>query len=546
MNINPYSKVIHNVRRSEPLIERYHDRGWHEAKYAILQAIENNALRILVYGAYNAGKSTLINVLLGEEQARVGDIPTTDRVDAYDWSGYRLLDTPGVNAPITHEQATAEQLARTKAVVLVVREGDQDAKDVYSRLFSMLKDEKAIFVILNHQLGSSKEIVHSIKRVTDILADLAPEHGVAHTEVERLTIYPVNLNTALTGRMRGHDKLLEHSGFTRFVDAFADWTRQHDSHHHHLSEVKDTVKSSWYDPAMANLNELAETEDESEVEQLREVERTLVAQRSRMYAASYPLVESEIQGIRANIGKVIGESESKEEADEGLRSLVQPMLKKIKDWLGDELHEVDAGIAVTVEAPETDEGDGGTSAQSGSGMREFMADNRERVVEKFGKFVTDKDKVKSVLLAGRRTKALGIRDVLKLKGKWETTLDKSAARFTHVAKGGLWALQLLLAAWDAKRAHDRQKRENQEMKRLAVASHQAVEEICGELRGNLLRAIDGIIDDTLGSEVVRIRERIEGMTNDWSERKRHYQELLQHRSQLEEIVFNGTQRDTAS
>ena len=57
----------------------------------------------------------------------------------YDWNGYQLLDTPGVNAPIKHEQATAEQLARINAIMLVVREGDQDAKDVYDRLFSMIR-----------------------------------------------------------------------------------------------------------------------------------------------------------------------------------------------------------------------------------------------------------------------------------------------------------------------------------------------------------------------------------------------------------------------
>ena len=128
MNINPYNQVLENMRRTEALIQRYRDDGeWHRAKADIVYRVENEALHIVVYGAYNAGKSTLINALLGEERARVGDIPTTDRVDAYDWNGYRLLDTPGVNAPIEHEQVTADQITRTKAVVLVVREGDQDA-----------------------------------------------------------------------------------------------------------------------------------------------------------------------------------------------------------------------------------------------------------------------------------------------------------------------------------------------------------------------------------------------------------------------------------
>ena len=34
---------------------------------------------IMIYGVYNAGKSTLINALLGKDEAAVEDIPTTDR-----------------------------------------------------------------------------------------------------------------------------------------------------------------------------------------------------------------------------------------------------------------------------------------------------------------------------------------------------------------------------------------------------------------------------------------------------------------------------------
>lgn len=36
---------------------------------------------VMVYGIYNAGKSSIINELLGEDRARVSDIPTTDSVD---------------------------------------------------------------------------------------------------------------------------------------------------------------------------------------------------------------------------------------------------------------------------------------------------------------------------------------------------------------------------------------------------------------------------------------------------------------------------------
>lgn len=55
---------------------------------------------VMVYGIYNAGKSTLINALLGEEVAPTGDIPLTSTVGAYRWNNHTILDTPGVDAPL--------------------------------------------------------------------------------------------------------------------------------------------------------------------------------------------------------------------------------------------------------------------------------------------------------------------------------------------------------------------------------------------------------------------------------------------------------------
>ena len=60
-------------------------------------------LQVMILGNYNAGKSSLINALLGEEVAAIGDIPNTVNAGRYEWNNCCLLDTPGVNAPIEHE-----------------------------------------------------------------------------------------------------------------------------------------------------------------------------------------------------------------------------------------------------------------------------------------------------------------------------------------------------------------------------------------------------------------------------------------------------------
>ena len=145
----------------------------------------------MLYGAYNAGKSSLINALLGRDAAVVNDIPTTDKIDKYDWNGFYLLDTPGVNAPITHEEVTAEQLKRTNAMLFVIREGDQDAKNIYERLFDMLKKGKKIFIVLNHQLANQDDKLTAIRKINSVLCFLAPQYNVKDADIAHITVLPI-------------------------------------------------------------------------------------------------------------------------------------------------------------------------------------------------------------------------------------------------------------------------------------------------------------------------------------------------------------------
>ena len=337
--------------------------------------------------------------------------------------------------------------------------------------------------------------------------------------------------------MRPHHKLLEHSGFTQFVDAFVDWTRRHDNEHHHLAEIKDTVKSIWYEPVIDRLKGLVGAGGGSEAEPLRESERTLIGQKNRLHGVAYSMVESEVSKIRSHIGELMRNSGSREEADQRLRCVLQPVLERIERWLNEELNGISASLAVTIETPEMSEEQRSVTAEQNTAVRGIVAEQ----VSKLGDAVTNKELVKGALLTGRGMKAFGIRDILGLKGKWTRTLDKWAGGFTKVARGGLVVLQVVIAIWEAKRADDWQKKENQEMRLQAVGSQQAIESICGGLRGDLVRDIDDIIENTLGAAIVRIREQLAKIRTESSEQEQHYQELLDRRSELEGISFTSTQ-----
>ena len=72
-------------------------------KSFVAEKVSQNQPEIMVYGIYNAGKSSIINELIGRDEAEVNDKPTTDRVQYFTFNGYCIADTPGVGAPIEHE-----------------------------------------------------------------------------------------------------------------------------------------------------------------------------------------------------------------------------------------------------------------------------------------------------------------------------------------------------------------------------------------------------------------------------------------------------------
>ena len=78
----------------------------------------NKAIKILVAGVPNAGKSSYINRLAGRASATVGDRPGVTR--GQQWirlkSGIELLDTPGILWPKFEDERVGEHLAFTGAV----------------------------------------------------------------------------------------------------------------------------------------------------------------------------------------------------------------------------------------------------------------------------------------------------------------------------------------------------------------------------------------------------------------------------------------------
>ncbi|MDO5357272.1 MAG: 50S ribosome-binding GTPase [Conchiformibius sp.] len=172
---------------------------------------------IMVYGVYNAGKSTLINALLGQEQAEIDDVPKTDSVTAYRWGQYDILDTPGVDAPIEHQKITDGEMLKADAVIFVVNPvGAAEEKNTLSKLLELVQARKQVFLVFNEKQTLEMEDFQRLKDQTQQrLQDLAAAKGLNNV-LKDIPIVRVNAKSAFKGKTENKSKLLEKSGFPEF------------------------------------------------------------------------------------------------------------------------------------------------------------------------------------------------------------------------------------------------------------------------------------------------------------------------------------------
>lgn len=211
-----YKSVLENNKTS--LVNAIHEYNSEDIKLnnyiSEIESIYSTKLKdvkpyIMVYGIYNAGKSSIINELLGDDLAAVNDKPETDSVDEYEWNGYTIADTPGVGAPIKHEEVTTEHLRRADIVMFVMAStGSNEKNDNYRRLKAITDAGKKVIIIINDKngdLGSNdQELGVIISKVKDNLRQY-------NLDSNDYVITIVNAKRARDGRIKNKPALIEKS-----------------------------------------------------------------------------------------------------------------------------------------------------------------------------------------------------------------------------------------------------------------------------------------------------------------------------------------------
>ncbi|WFR78552.1 50S ribosome-binding GTPase [Janthinobacterium rivuli] len=168
---------------------------------------------IMIYGVYNAGKSTLINALLGKEVAATDDVPLTDRVSAYPWRTYDILDTPGVDAPIEHENVTREHMLKADVVIFVVDPlGTAEELKTLQVLMDLVQEGKQVFLVFNEKKPLPENDYIRLKDQTRLrLQELAAARCLVDV-LKDIPMVKINAKRALQGYLNEQPKLVELSG----------------------------------------------------------------------------------------------------------------------------------------------------------------------------------------------------------------------------------------------------------------------------------------------------------------------------------------------
>lgn len=510
---NPFIEIAQNLDESKCLVDVYHPNHQVDSVYAELkEELDDHTLQVMLYGAYNAGKSTLINALIGQEKANVNDIPTTDTVDYYDWNGYRVLDTPGVNAPIDHEQTTIEQIKRTQVMLFVIREGDQDSKDLYLRLFEMIKLNKKIFIVLNHQLTKDSDKATAYQKIIQILCHKASEYGVSNESIQQIKVLPMNAKTALTGRLKdNHPQLLERSGYSEFIEVFNDWLKSTDNQGNQLSAIKSAVNELWYLPTINQLSTKDTSEHNELLSRCREDKQMLVSCQRSLVVEARNMVSHELMLMKSDISSCIQSTQDQAQLDSQLQRLIDPIGDKLEAWINDSLGTVNGLLNVEV------------SHRLQQSLSSNNPEYLDQVVKGLGNIATA-DNIKSLLLQGRAFKIPG------LKGRWEKTLGQWAGK-------GVVVIQVLTALWDMYRAGKAQDKQNAQERQVAVSLYQAVDEITSVVKREYGNIAEQVITEILNAQIRALDDEIGKITAEENQTQQDLQKVLDFQSKLNAIGY---------
>lgn len=293
---------------------------------------------IMVYGLFNAGKSTLINALVGDMVAEEGVVPTTAAIDRYRWGAYELLDTPGVDALADHEATTQAQLERSDLILFVINSASAvDDQHTYETVIQLVDEGRRVMLILNNTEGHLNDATCNAvnDEVRSLLQQKATESRIEIAQLlKHIPIHWVDARSARRGRMEDKPLLLRESRLPELEQAlgrFIEETDKADLIERLAGDVRRII-----DEALEVIQGQQSERGEAKFERIA---TRLDSETQRISVAMSELIRQQRQTLSSQLRQWMEDPEQVSETwiEQQLNSLVQELSSALEQRLEEEL-----------------------------------------------------------------------------------------------------------------------------------------------------------------------------------------------------------------
>lgn len=482
--------------------------------------------QIMVFGLYNAGKSTLLNALMGRAEAPMADRPETAKVAQYPWQGYVLLDTPGIDAPIEHEEVATQQLRDSEVVLFVVAAGGTtDEAATWERLVKVLVSGRRVMLIVNNKAAvqrDSRDFVGINDNLRQHLQQAAQAHGLSDV-LDRVPILWVNAKAALRGRLENKDALVEFSGILELEQALGEFLASSDS-----GVVFETCRKELQDAIELAQLRLHQATGDIQSEALAKARSQVDSERARLEGVLQHHLNSRCQRARSKVVALINEAHL-QPAGQGEQAMEKGAEEVIKALTADMMSTLDTELPKTQRKLEdigqalAESAFGAASASVGGVPRDGSDTDGDS-----GLSPALKDAMRKVPLGDLKTLTeQGVKKALELGKELLPNLFKGIGKKTMerwAAMAGRWAgplLQAGVAIYGIYKAFSTEKAEKAALERQAKAVEDAASAFVDDLRQAYLTQIALVteevfkpIDDWMAAQRSQLAQSRQEQTQD--------------------------------
>jgi hypothetical protein len=495
MSLPDFARVLNTFDRVQPALLRWLPAG---DATELGQRLHGKAAsmqpRIMVYGIYNAGKSTLINALMGRDEAEVADRPKTFRVTPYPWHGFTLLDTPGIDAPVRHEEETRAELERCDVVLFVVAIGGAiDEARTWQELVDIVRRGRRVMLIINNKQGlepGSVEFLQVADTLRQHLQQAAEAAGLTDV-LKQVPIHLTNARSALRGRLENKPALVARSGILALESELAEFLRNSDSH-----AVFDTCRSDLLRAVDAADSALHLKAGNATSQALAKLGQRIEHERARLACALDEQLDQLLPDARRKMGATIRQAV---QGGDGAPEKMEAAAIDIAVTVGARLN---ATLALEVASTQRNLRDIGDVLASELAIAnaslhvpagEGPAAGGASVFEQTFKQVFQKMPIGKLTEQGALAALKFGKDQLPLlfKGIGAKTMGRWAGM------AGKWAgpvVQIGIFLWELYQAGQQEQAQKQELARQSQAIEDAVSEFIGNLRDGYRRMIAELVD----------------------------------------------------